>query len=589
MNGFEFANEALSIKGYELDSIIEITDGLEVDWLEFKAAIKPQGSQEAAKYNDADYIFNLVKALVSMANGAGGLVVLGINDEGIAVGLEKSGFEGDKDKFTRYISDKIFLRDGWRTKLSGHWRWKDTTDQIGFDPQWAQHQGIDVLAFAVSPRDKSLGPLVLTHTANKNAEEVDTVFIRTGGDRGKVIRRSTEDAINWWEKRNLNSFSRKFKTWIRELQKTEPEVYQSAISIYCNDIATYTSELEDTYVPLEVDVRIPRKSSARRNHSSDDDYLAADLEGEQPSEWRGEFEEIVTSVYPAFLIGEPGAGKTTSLQKLARGLCVDHTSDPEVWALYVPLSGYTTSGLQALICREVPPLNWSDLQLGLESGKLTLVLDGLNECPSAHYDQCATDLIDLLKEHPESKILVSTRSSHLPAFKQKTIELRAMGSGRQRQFIKNYLGGNPDDERAFWKALTQKWTAQMIARSPILLRMAVWVWVEYSELPGGLAELYSTFFDAWLRREVNKDLDTGAANYWSEDEVREGLSLLAYSMRCDGLVACTQTNAENYLNSRLGDRSHSFISRVVQGLMIEKDKNKQIIIKYSVEIKLKSL
>ena len=49
MNGFEFANKALSIKGYALDSIIKLTDGAEVDWLEFKAAIKDQNAKETGK------------------------------------------------------------------------------------------------------------------------------------------------------------------------------------------------------------------------------------------------------------------------------------------------------------------------------------------------------------------------------------------------------------------------------------------------------------------------------------------------------------------------------------------------------------
>lgn len=112
MNAFEFINQALAIKNNELDSIINLTEGGEVDWLEFKAAIRAQSPQEDAESNEGDYIFNLVKALVSMANGTGGLVVLGIDDGGNAVGLDKSGFDSDKDKFTRELSHKVFF-EGW--------------------------------------------------------------------------------------------------------------------------------------------------------------------------------------------------------------------------------------------------------------------------------------------------------------------------------------------------------------------------------------------------------------------------------------------------------------------------------------------
>ena len=76
MNGFEFSKEALSITAYELDKIVAITDASEVDWLEFKAAIKAQNSEEDEKANDADFILHLLKALIGMANGIGGMVVL---------------------------------------------------------------------------------------------------------------------------------------------------------------------------------------------------------------------------------------------------------------------------------------------------------------------------------------------------------------------------------------------------------------------------------------------------------------------------------------------------------------------------------
>lgn len=153
MNGFEFANEALSVKNYELDTIIKLTDGAEVDWLEFKAAIKGQNAKETSESNEYDFILHLLKALVSMANGSGGMVLLGVDDEGNAIGLEHSGYDGDKDKFTRYISDKVFIRAGWHTQLSGEWRWENNADQIYFDPQWAKLQGTDVLVFAVPPRE----------------------------------------------------------------------------------------------------------------------------------------------------------------------------------------------------------------------------------------------------------------------------------------------------------------------------------------------------------------------------------------------------------------------------------------------------
>ena len=43
-----------------------------------------------------------------MANGSGGMVLLGVDDEGNAIGLEHSGYDGDKDKFTLYIGQSVY-------------------------------------------------------------------------------------------------------------------------------------------------------------------------------------------------------------------------------------------------------------------------------------------------------------------------------------------------------------------------------------------------------------------------------------------------------------------------------------------------
>lgn len=571
MNGFEFVNEALSIRRYELDAIIELTGGLEVDWLEFKAAIKPQHFQEAAASNEADYIFNLVKALISMANGAGGMVVLGINDHGEAVGLDKSGFDGDKDKFTRYISEKVFFRDGWRTHSSGNWRWKNTSDQIAFSPQWAKYQGLNVLAFTVHPRDAALGPLALIHSTNKNAEQKDVVLVRSGGDRGKIVSLSSEKAIDWWMQRDLTLFGTKFKTWITELQKTEPEVYLATVGAYCREFVIETTEVEQFYVPLEADVRIDNDASAERRYRRDQNYLSSESLNKKTLEWRGEAQEIIRNISTAFLIGETGAGKSTSLLKLARDINIANLNDPDEWALYVPLSGFTAAGLRDLICREIPTLRWPDIKLGLESFKLTLILDGLNECPVPHYEFCTTEISDLFKEHQQSKIIVSTVSSQLPGFVRNTIQLRSMSKMRQQRFLAAYFGHNREAVESFWSALSQKPTAQMIAKSPILLRISISVWKETGVLPGGLAELYGSFFDAWIRREIAKDLTSGSTIIWKEDQIREALALLAYSMRRDGIVTCSPESAANRIQLSLGDQASSFIERFTQGLILERN------------------
>tara|TARA_R110002072_G_C7974114_1_gene535144 strand:+ start:5538 stop:8756 length:3219 start_codon:yes stop_codon:yes gene_type:complete len=577
MNAFEFINKALEIKNNELDAIIRLANDSEVDWLEFKAAIQAESSLTDTEYNDADYTFNLVKALISMANGAGGLVVLGVNDDGDAIGLHASGYDGNRETFTRDLSQRVFLREGWRTKSSGHWRWKTNSDQLFFEPKWAKYQGMDVIVFPVASRKESHGPLLLTHATSKSADPEDVFFVRAGGDRGITTRISAEQTADWWTNRDTSIVDSKFSRWIKELQKTEPGLLQFTVSTYCKSMVDEGAAEDRLYVSLEADARTRTSGKSKRAYETDNSYLSENLSESNVTPHRGPCLDLITKLFPVFLLGEPGAGKSTSLLKLARDINLANPKEPDCWALYVSLSGFTADGLRELICREIPPLNWMDVQLGLETGQLTLVLDGLNECPSTHYLQCATEISDLFKSFSGSKIVVSTRLSHLPAFARNTIEIRSLGLLQQQQFISKHLQDNVESVSAFEAALARKPTAHIIAKSPILLRLAAWIWANLGELPGGLAELYGCFFDAWLRREIARDLDAGEIAIWSEEETRDALSLLAYSMRSDGVISCSRGYAEKCLQPALGDKTKKFLDRTVQGLMIQVDRNGSMI------------
>ena len=577
MNGFEFSKEALSITAYELDKIVAITDASEVDWLEFKAAIKAQNSEEDEKANDADFILHLLKALIGMANGIGGMVVLGIDDNGQAVGLGPSGFDGDKDKFTLALSE-IFFREGWRTKLSGHWRWKNQIDKNRFNPEWAKYRGVDVLVFAVKPRERDHGPLVVTNSKSKNNKLEEIVFMRLGGDRGRVEKITPDEAESWWkEGRDPYISSMKFKKWILQLEQTDPETYCEAVRAYSESVVKDSDELAHRYVSLEADAWKGRANKPKR--TAQDDFSNDEEKSSSRNEWRGDFEEMISDLFPAFVIGEPGAGKSTCFSKIAREEAIGNIVEPEKWSLLVRLSSYTADGLKELICREIPPLKWPDLVLALRSGQLILLLDGFNECPIVYTQQCTTDLKDLLEEHSASKIFISTRATHLPRFAEKTITLRAMSTDRQQKFVERYLDetNELDAVGLFWNALTEKVTAKLIARSPILLRMAVLVWESTKSLPTGLAELYSDFFDAWIQREAGKNFDAEGSLIWSEAQTREALALLSYSMKSDGVVACSRQSAEARLHPLLHDKSGQFIDRVAQGLMVETTKDQQTI------------
>lgn len=62
----------------------------ETEWLELKAASYPEGGRFAQGRNTDDYRWNVAKAVIALANSIGGVVLLGVADDGSVVGLEAS-------------------------------------------------------------------------------------------------------------------------------------------------------------------------------------------------------------------------------------------------------------------------------------------------------------------------------------------------------------------------------------------------------------------------------------------------------------------------------------------------------------------
>ena len=223
MNGFDFVSKALAITDYQLTPLLEFTEGLEADWLEFKASIRPLSPEEETRFNEADYVFNLVKALTAMANASGGVVVLGVDDSGQPCGLEASGLDADKDAFTRRLVDKVLLRTGWKTKSSGNWQWKHNIDQLWFAPEWGKLGERDVIVFLVKPKEGET-PLVLSNRATHKEEFEDVVFLRLSGTVGRVQKLSLADALVWWSNgRDTHHYSEKYSQWLAKLDPKDSD------------------------------------------------------------------------------------------------------------------------------------------------------------------------------------------------------------------------------------------------------------------------------------------------------------------------------------------------------------------------------
>ena len=97
MNGYQLVDAVLAKTGNDVGPLIELAGGHETDWLEFKAATRPEGGVLKAGESWDDYTWGVAEALFALANGIGGAVLLGVVDKAergegaMPIGLESSG------------------------------------------------------------------------------------------------------------------------------------------------------------------------------------------------------------------------------------------------------------------------------------------------------------------------------------------------------------------------------------------------------------------------------------------------------------------------------------------------------------------
>lgn len=185
--------------------------------------------------------------------------------------------------------------------------------------------------------------------------------------------------------------------------------------------------------------------------------------GEAPAEAR-RFEDAVPELHQirrAVLLGEPGAGKTTTLYKLATDLIdsalLDRTAPVP---LMVRLGLWTDAGesFGAFLRRSVGDLG-DGLAERLRAGRAALLLDGLNEIPAGQQAQKYGQVAEFLKrkEYRQLMAIVTCREQDYPperALALDRITVEPLDPLRVRDFIHNYLDreeGAAAGEDLFWQ------------------------------------------------------------------------------------------------------------------------------------------
>jgi predicted NACHT family NTPase len=319
----------------------------------------------------------------------------------------------------------------------------------------------------------------------------------------------------------------------------------------------------------------------------------ADVERAAPRRFENAVDELLR-LRRSVVLGEPGAGKTTTLWALARQLVDQALADPRApIPLLIRLGNWTQPGqpLDDFMAGELGELGGS-LESLLAEGRAALLLDGLNETPAAQREAKSRELQAFVDRQAGLMAIVTCREQdYATDLGFDRVNILPLDPARIQEFVTRYLG-QADGERLFWKLagderLEQVWetwrragasfelfwnapdiprenpnvygstssadddlwrrqvrqqgSLMALARNPYMLLMLAQVFVDQQgELPANRGRLFASFVDLLLAREhaASRDPRTRRIALTPEGEaLLPALARLAYAMQTQRAAA----------------------------------------------------
>jgi len=252
------------------------------------------------------------------------------------------------------------------------------------------------------------------------------------------------------------------------------------------------------------------------------------------------------------ILGEPGTGKTTTLQFVA--LCfatknwakakldLDEAPVPVRMALREydgeeRLDRFIIRWLHRAYVPEPLALDW------LAEGRLAILLDGLDEVPQARR-ATVTEAIERFAAIPEGRccrIVVTSRIAGYREGRRLGVEfgqytIRPFAGPRDAQpYIVGWLRALKSltrevaegEAKALLEAMEQQGGLRHVISNPLLLRLAVTVYAETGELAHSRAELYRRYVQevTWERAKAREE------PRWSYSQIAQALEILAWELQ----------------------------------------------------------
>jgi hypothetical protein len=213
------------------------------------------------------------------------------------------------------------------------------------------------------------------------------------------------------------------------------------------------------------------------------------------------------------LLGEPGAGKTTALEAIVERLPGSDDARSAQWAVIIVPMGEITDTM-VFRDRVITPVR-SEASCG---GQVTLVLDGLEECPVSGAGKAVTGLLGQLLEEVDTstlRLLIGCRSAEYPGRVHELLAGAFPGFARyelaplRRRDVGELAGSRNMPPEDFLGAVARTGTGPL-ASFPLTLDLLIRQYAADGMLHGPVSELYETALLA-LAGEPDPDRDPALA------------------------------------------------------------------------------
>lgn len=229
------------------------------------------------------------------------------------------------------------------------------------------------------------------------------------------------------------------------------------------------------------------------------------------------------------VLGGPGIGKSTFLRKAGLEALKEKEGnfEHECIPVFLELKRFTEDpiDIEVLIAEEFKicgyPYPEEMVKAALESGKLLILFDGLDEVPAANIDNVIRKIGDFVNQYSQNRFIASCRiAAYKGGFTQFTeVEIAEFDDSQVKAYINNWFASSSDSDQhqiaqQCWEELNGKRheTTKELAWNPLLLTLLCMVYDELQNFPRNRADLYEKALNIFLKKwAVEKGLPQDSA------------------------------------------------------------------------------